>query len=210
VDNIRDRILETALAHFEARGYAGVSLRDIADELRLTKAALYYHFPSKQGIVEALVEATTQQRNAAIEQIDSVSTKAEVLDTLRKYIRIYVDHQRVMTWLTNDMTVPIDRTRHAAARRILRDLLVRSAGGRRDREKVFRANSAVLLLHAPVWSRYVSGDDERLLGLVCEIVGLPYRGPQAQVEAAPAQSAPAIKLNAPAYRRSSAAKRSAI
>lgn len=216
VDNIRDRILETSLRHFEARGYAGVSLRDIADELGLTKAALYYHFPSKQGIVEALVSAANEQRETAVAKLQAEKPEA-VLDTLRRYIRVYIDHQRVMTWLTNDMTVDIDRTRHATARRRLRDLVVRSVGGPQDRDKVFRANSAVLLLHTPVWSRYVEGDDERLLKLVCEIVGLEYRAPREggaleaveQTSKTKSTPKPAAKLAPGSYRRTSAAKKSA-
>jgi AcrR family transcriptional regulator len=175
---MRDQILETSLSFFEARGYAGVSLRDIADQLGLTKAALYYHFPSKQGIVEALITGAIEQRDATVGHIEADTPEA-LLSILRRYIRIYVDHQRVMTWLTNDMTVEIDRSRHATARRKLRDLLVRSVPGTQDRNKVFRANSAVLLLHFPVWSRYVEGDDERLLMLVCEILGLEYQLPMA-------------------------------
>jgi AcrR family transcriptional regulator len=191
VDNIRDRILETALRHFEERGYAGVSLRDVADELGLTKAALYYHFPSKQGIVEALIRESSEQSSAARGHIEAAPPEA-VLETLRGYIRIYVDHQRVMTWLTSDMTVVIDRTIHAVGRRRLRDLLLRGMGGVRNREKVFRANSAVLLLHTPVWSRYVEGDDERLLKLVCEIARLDYRPPKVALKT-PANANPKVK-----------------
>jgi AcrR family transcriptional regulator len=51
----RQRILDTALRLFAEQGYAGTSIRDIADALDLTKAAVHYHFPSKEGIVEALV-----------------------------------------------------------------------------------------------------------------------------------------------------------
>jgi AcrR family transcriptional regulator len=118
VDNIRDRILEISLKYFEERGYAGVSLRDVAEELGLTKAALYYHFPSKQGIVEAVIRESSEQSSAARAQIVEAPPEA-VLETLRGYIRIYVDHQRVMTWLTSDMTVVIDRTIHSVGRRRL-------------------------------------------------------------------------------------------
>jgi AcrR family transcriptional regulator len=202
VDNIRDRILETALTHFEARGFAGTSLRDIADELGLTKAALYYHFPSKQGIVEVLI-ATAGADRAATTALIAAGSPDNVLDVLRSYIRIYVDHQRVMTWLTNDMTAAIDRSHHSKARRKLRDLLLRSVGGASNRDKVFRANAAVLLLHTPVWSRYVEGDDERLLKLVCEITSLKYRLPERETADASASTVrlPVSKARAPAERR---------
>jgi AcrR family transcriptional regulator len=52
----RVRILDAARALFAERGYAGTSVRDLADALGMTKAALYYHFPGKADILLALVE----------------------------------------------------------------------------------------------------------------------------------------------------------
>jgi AcrR family transcriptional regulator len=50
----RERILEIALERFTTQGYAGTSLREIAEDLGFSKAALYYHFKSKQDILLAL------------------------------------------------------------------------------------------------------------------------------------------------------------
>lgn len=59
----RERILQVALELFAQHGYAGTSLRDIADRMRLTKAALYYHFPSKEALLDgALAPALTRVR----------------------------------------------------------------------------------------------------------------------------------------------------
>jgi AcrR family transcriptional regulator len=50
----RERILDVALELFVRKGYAETSLREIATELGFSKAALYYHFESKQDILLAL------------------------------------------------------------------------------------------------------------------------------------------------------------
>ena len=50
----RERILDVALELFGAQGYDGTSLRQIAEQLGVTKAALYYHFESKEDILRAL------------------------------------------------------------------------------------------------------------------------------------------------------------
>jgi AcrR family transcriptional regulator len=50
----RERILDVALDLFMAQGYDGTSLRQIAEQLGVTKAALYYHFESKEDILRAL------------------------------------------------------------------------------------------------------------------------------------------------------------
>ena len=52
----RSRIQEIALELFAEQGYEQTSLREIADRLGVTKAALYYHFKSKEEIVTATVE----------------------------------------------------------------------------------------------------------------------------------------------------------
>jgi AcrR family transcriptional regulator len=50
----RERILDVALDLFTRQGFDGTSLRQIAESLGLTKAALYYHFESKDDILLAL------------------------------------------------------------------------------------------------------------------------------------------------------------
>jgi len=50
----RERILDVALDLFIEQGFDGTSLRQIAEQLGVTKAALYYHFESKEDILLAL------------------------------------------------------------------------------------------------------------------------------------------------------------
>jgi AcrR family transcriptional regulator len=52
----RARILQVASELFIQQGYEGTSLREIADRLGITKAALYYHFRSKDEILRELLE----------------------------------------------------------------------------------------------------------------------------------------------------------
>src|SRR4051812_17042250 len=53
----RDRIQAVALDLFADQGYDQTSLREIAERLDLTKAALYYHFNTKEDIVVSLFDA---------------------------------------------------------------------------------------------------------------------------------------------------------
>ena len=52
----RERIREIALELFAEQGYEKTSLREIAERLGVTKAALYYHFRSKEDIVRSFIE----------------------------------------------------------------------------------------------------------------------------------------------------------
>jgi AcrR family transcriptional regulator len=52
----RTRLLSTALRLFTEHGVEGTSLQMIADALGVTKAAVYYHFKTKDEITEAVAE----------------------------------------------------------------------------------------------------------------------------------------------------------
>lgn len=69
----RDRILAAAADLFGEKSYAGTSVRDIAERLGITKAALYYHFPSKETILDALIDPLA----AALEQLAARATAAQ-------------------------------------------------------------------------------------------------------------------------------------
>jgi AcrR family transcriptional regulator len=52
----RERVLDVALELFVEQGYDKTSLREVAEKIGFTKAALYYHFPSKADMLGALHE----------------------------------------------------------------------------------------------------------------------------------------------------------
>ncbi len=62
----REQILEVALDLFTERGYGQTSLREIAERLGLTKAALYYHFSSKDEIFMALHRRLHESLDATV------------------------------------------------------------------------------------------------------------------------------------------------
>ena len=57
----RERILDAALTLFAEQGYDATSMREISEQLGITKAALYYHFDSKAEIVRAMLAETEQK-----------------------------------------------------------------------------------------------------------------------------------------------------
>src|ERR1700755_685582 len=52
----RSRVQKVALELFAEQGYEKTSLREIAERLGVTKAALYYHFRTKEDIVRSLFD----------------------------------------------------------------------------------------------------------------------------------------------------------
>src|SRR3954464_14550330 len=67
----RQEILDVALVLFAEQGYDKTSLREIAEHIGVTKAALYYHFPSKEDILLALVEPILTMQNTVVEALRS-------------------------------------------------------------------------------------------------------------------------------------------
>src|ERR1700730_18536989 len=51
----RERILEAAARAFDRRGYLGVNLNDVVQELGLTRGALYHFFPTKERLAAEIV-----------------------------------------------------------------------------------------------------------------------------------------------------------
>jgi AcrR family transcriptional regulator len=96
----RARIQQVAVELFTEHGYEGTSLREIAERLDVTKAALYYHFKSKEDIVTSLVEDYAQQMDALIawgrEQPRTEQARREILS---RYIDIVAEGDQVFRML---------------------------------------------------------------------------------------------------------------
>jgi AcrR family transcriptional regulator len=67
-ERTRQQILETAQRLFLDRGYDATSLQMIADEMGLTKAAVYYHFRAKGEILHATLEPGVLRLKALLDE----------------------------------------------------------------------------------------------------------------------------------------------
>lgn len=54
---------------FAARGFMGVSIRDIVDAAAVSRPVLYYHFGSKQGLYVATVRQAAAEFHAALDAV---------------------------------------------------------------------------------------------------------------------------------------------
>jgi AcrR family transcriptional regulator len=100
----RQRILTVANELFIEQGYEGTSLREIADRLDITKAALYYHFRSKDEILATLLspfETLLDELLQRLEAAHDVEAWADALTWVVAQIFDYLDFFRL-----------VDRNRH--------------------------------------------------------------------------------------------------
>jgi len=115
----RARIQSVALELFAEQGYDKTSLREIAERLGVTKAALYYHFKSKEDIVTSLVE----DYFGAIDELvawgktlpKTPESRAEVL---RRYYGIVAGAGEVFRMLQHNQA-SVNKLAHAKDRREL-------------------------------------------------------------------------------------------
>ncbi|MCX5145719.1 TetR/AcrR family transcriptional regulator [Streptomyces sp. NBC_00320] len=84
--NTRQRIQDVALELFAEQGYEKTSLREIAERLEVTKAALYYHFKTKEDIIISVFEDLTRPID---ELIDWAKQQPRTLDMKREVLRRY-------------------------------------------------------------------------------------------------------------------------
>src|SRR5699024_11834697 len=64
----KTEIRKVALELFAQQGFDRTSLREIAERLDITKAALYYHYPSKNDLLRAIVTPLADDLRALVER----------------------------------------------------------------------------------------------------------------------------------------------
>ncbi|MEU1188153.1 TetR/AcrR family transcriptional regulator [Streptomyces sp. NPDC005859] len=84
--NTRQRIQDVALELFAEQGYEKTSLREIAERLEVTKAALYYHFKTKEEIIVGIFTDLTKPIE---DLIDWGKSQPHTLETKQELVRRY-------------------------------------------------------------------------------------------------------------------------
>lgn len=99
------RVLDAALDLFSEHGFEGTSLQDIADRLGVTKAAVYYHFHTKDDLLLALVEPAFDEILALAGEADSALRPQRGGGAgVARYVDYLLRHRRVAAYLTRDAT----------------------------------------------------------------------------------------------------------
>ncbi|WP_190110485.1 TetR/AcrR family transcriptional regulator [Streptomyces cinnamoneus] len=164
--NTRQRIQDVALGFFLERGYEKTSLREVADELGISKPAVYYHFKTKEDILVGLLGDVGRELDALIawgrEQPRTLESKRELLarysvifDNAAPLFRIMQQNIATLSELTVGQEFT-DRTTALAA--LLKDADAPMAAQ-------VRCVSALLTLHFGTFAlEYIDGaaEDKRL------------------------------------------------
>jgi AcrR family transcriptional regulator len=111
----RTRLLETALELFTRHGVEGTSLQMIADALGVTKAAVYYHFKTKDEITEAVAEPALRQLRTVVREATALRRRGQQVDhVLAGVVDLAIRHRALAAVFSTDPGVAraLERTLH--------------------------------------------------------------------------------------------------
>jgi Bacterial regulatory proteins, tetR family len=101
--NRRDTLLRAALDGFTRRGYDGTSVAELATATGMSKAAVSYHFSTKNDLLHALVDPLLDGLDALIERHPQAPTwPDEVQALLDDYLTTLTEHSQVAAWVDTD------------------------------------------------------------------------------------------------------------
>ena len=145
VRDTKAEIHRAAVELFSTQGYEKTSLREIAEQVGITKASLYYHYSSKQELLRAIVGTFLDDISRVLRLVEELPWSPETeRELLGAYVDVVITHRstgptllrdvaavlaafgddldkliadsrRFQTWLAGPNPTPADRLRAAAA-----------------------------------------------------------------------------------------------
>ena len=104
--NRRATLLSAALDGFTSRGYDATSVAELAAATGMSKAAVSYHFPTKDDLLHALADPLLDNLDALIERHPPrPHWPDEVQALLEDYLTALTDHNQVAAWVDSDKAV---------------------------------------------------------------------------------------------------------
>lgn len=128
----QSRIIAAALELFAIQGVGGTSLQMIADEIGVTKAAVYHQYRTKDEIVLAVAEAELTRLQAVIDAAEMETSRKRAREVLvAGIVDLAVDGRRAVSTILSDPVIVGFFAEHHAFREVmhrLRRLLMDDAG----------------------------------------------------------------------------------
>ena len=160
----RQRLIDVAVDLFTRHSFAGTSLQMIADEMGFTKAAIYYHFRTREELLAAVVEPIFEQLSGIIDAAEAQrSATARADHMLRGYAELAVTNRALVSVLACDPSViMLLREQPHWAEMITRQLAL-LAGDEHDPGSLIKATVALAGISSAVGPAWINVDDENLL-----------------------------------------------
>ncbi|MEX1081692.1 MAG: TetR/AcrR family transcriptional regulator [Halofilum sp. (in: g-proteobacteria)] len=118
---LRDRLLEAALAEFAEHGFGGASMRRIAQAAGATPAMAHYYFGDKRGLYRAILEHTLAPALAEIrgQTQEALEGGDPIARFVRAFMRRLAGEPGIAAVLARDLLTPDSE---------IREVLIRGSG----------------------------------------------------------------------------------
>jgi AcrR family transcriptional regulator len=127
-EDIRERLLDSALVEFGAKGFDGASTRAIAERVDAHQPQIHYHFESKEALWSAAVDHLFAELHRAMEGLDfgadpartsSVHTLADgFADLIRRFVRFAAARPELNQIMVHEATAQSGRLRWMTERHV--------------------------------------------------------------------------------------------
>ena len=103
----KERILAKALESFSTIGYDGTSLDDLAEALDIRKQTILYHFVSKRGLLNAVLDDSVKKLTESLEEVltSTNSNRDRIEDLVRSVFRVALE-QPLLLGLLREVSRP--------------------------------------------------------------------------------------------------------
>jgi AcrR family transcriptional regulator len=104
VRDTKTEIHRAATELFSTQGYEKTSLREIAEQVGITKASLYYHYSSKQDLLRAIVGTFLDDMSRVLGLVEDVPWSPETeRELLGAYVDVVIAHRSTGPTLLRDI-----------------------------------------------------------------------------------------------------------
>ena len=109
--DVPERIMEEATRLFVTRGYHGMSMREIAEAVGVSKAGLYYHFKDKEDLFIAILTTNLNQIDRILTEARATGQMArEQISQIIEAILGQAPHQRAIIRLASQEMEHLSQT----------------------------------------------------------------------------------------------------
>lgn len=154
-EQARKRIVDSALREFGRRGYAGASTQRIAERAGYSQATLFFHFKTKEGLLQACLEESRRRAWGALpeERFENVLELVKRLDDRFEdpvvadfFLKLMIDSRSSAAFGS------VYAAYHARVRNLIRDEIVKETGV--DAKRAFEAAGAIHSMLVGVHAAY--------------------------------------------------------
>ena len=148
-----------ALELIADQGFAATSTREISERLGFTKAALYYHFRTKDDLLAAIISPAMEDLRALVQRAGPRPTRVARRQVVHDYVGLVAAHEDLIRVLSADPAVRHCEALRAAAPLYERLSQLLSGTEAPDTAQRARVHAALGAVHAALLR--AAPDDDR-------------------------------------------------